>query len=401
MCLVVNKSIRFLQKYRLYLKRISTVASQQANMVAALGGVKDSPFMRMGPFEGLGDFRTLSGQGRIGNAALSHYATGGMLGRLNSPNLNIQNLTPSTLIQPHHAQNITNSISTLGKLHPSLTSTNQSTGLFQGIPSSLELDQLQQNKCFNAIDNSRLQNSTNKFTDIGAAISSSSHILNSGSNMMLHGSYQQTMNGGGFGNHSSQNMASFNSESFNAGLNTSSNLLDSSTIQSSRTQPASMLSTEPFHNQLPMSTARENSFSSGGYIQKNPIDVSSTAMSLPLEDSREMQCRENLVGHLQNYGHSSTAAFSSLNTHIPPLSQSLDQDNGILNEKMGMFINGRLGGGASTLMLQNENEKLVTESRAMNNDSFILEQQKLQSAFAPRSYDPLDAMMNAMIKRVC
>ncbi|XP_057767865.1 two-component response regulator ARR12-like isoform X2 [Salvia miltiorrhiza] len=407
-----------LQKYRLYLKRISSVASQQANMVAALG-VKDSHFMRIGPFEGLGDFRTLSGQGRLGSAALSHYTTGGMLGRLNTPNVNLHNLSPSTLIQPNHGQSITNSISGLGKVHPALTSTNQSPSLFQGIPSSLELDQLQQSKCgtgmtsFNAIDNSRLQS---KFSDPGAAINSSSNMLNSSANMMLHGSYQQTMSGGGFGNQSSQNMASLNLDSFNVGVNSSSNLLDSGTIQSSTTQPASLLSTEPFHS-LPM---RDNGFSNGPYLQKNPIDISSTAMSLPLEDSREMQCQEGLVGDVQNishtpsqrwgeqgqnYGHSSTASFGSLNTHIPgngvvsPLSQSLDQDSGIINEKMGVFMNGRLAGGASTLMLQNGNEKLATESRAMTNDNFLLEQQKMQGAFAPRSYDPLDAMMNAMIKR--
>ncbi|KAH6817394.1 response regulator 12 [Perilla frutescens var. frutescens] len=405
-----------LQKYRLYLKRISSVASQQANMVAALG-VKDSPFMRMGPFDGLGDFRTLAGQGRLGNASLSHYTTGGMLGRLNTPNVNLHNLTPSTLIQPNHAQSITSSMNALGKVHPTLTPTTQNPSLFQGIPSSLELDQLQQNKCatgiesFNAIDNSRLQNASNKFTDPGAAISSSS---------MLHGNYQQTMSGGGFGNQSSQNMVSLNSAAFNIGVNSSSNLLDSSTIQSSTTQPTPLLSTEPFHNQLPMSTMRDNSFSSGPYLQKNPIDISSITMALPLEDSREMQCREGLVGDVQNmshtpsqrwgdqgqnYGHSSTATYGPLNSHIPgngvvsPLSQSLDHNSGILNEKMGMFMNGRLAGGASTLMMQNENEKLATESRAMTNDNFLLEQQKLQSAFAHRSYDPLDAMMSAMIKR--
>lgn len=419
-----------LQKYRLYLKRISSVASQQANMVAALG-VKDSPFMRIGSFEGLGDFRTLAGQGRFGNAALSHYTAGGMLGRLNTPNVNRHSLTPSTLIQPNHAQNITNSINSLGKVHPALTPTNQSPSLFQGIPSSLELDQLQQNKCstgiasFSSIDNSRLQNNANKFTEPGGALSSSSNILSSTTNnpMMLHGNYQQTMSGGGFGNQSSQNMASLHSESFNIGVISSSNLLDTGTIQSSTTQPPPLLSTEPFHNHLPMSTTRDNSFSSGPYLQKNPIDICSTTMALPLDDSSEMLCREGFVGAVQNishspsqrwgeqghnYGHSSTATFGSLNTHIPgngvvsPLSQSLDQDSGILNDKMGMFMNGRLAGGASTLMQQNENEKLATESRAMINDNFLLEQQKLQSAFAPRSYEPLDAMMmHAMIKRVC
>ncbi|XP_047947793.1 two-component response regulator ARR12-like [Salvia hispanica] len=408
-----------LQKYRLYLKRISSVASQQANMVAALG-VKDSHFMRIAPFEGLGDFRTFSGQGRLGSAALSHYTTGGMFGRLNTPNVNLHNLSPSTLIQPNHGQSLTNSISALGKVHPALASTNQSQSLFQGIPSSLELDQLQQSKCgtgmssFNAMDNSRLRN---KFSDPGAAINSSSNIFNSSTNMMLQGSYQQTMSGGGFGDQSSQNMASLNMDSFNVGVNSSSSLLDSATIQSSTTQPASLLSTEPFHSQqLPMSTTGNNGFSNDPYLQKNAIDTSSTTMSLPLEDSREMHYQQGLVGDVQNishipsqrwgeqgqsYGHGSTATFGSLNAHVPVsgLSHSLDQDSGIINEKMGVFMNGRLGGGASTLMLQNGNEKLASESRAMANDSFLLEQQKIQSVFAPRSYDPLDAMMNAMIKR--
>ncbi|KAI3443987.1 hypothetical protein Pfo_000652 [Paulownia fortunei] len=417
-----------LQKYRLYLKRISSVATQQANMVAALG-VKDSPFMHIGPFEGLGDFRTLAGPGRLANAALSHYSTGGMLGRLNTPaNVNLRNLTPSTLIQPSHAQNLSNSITALGKMHPVLPAANQNPSLFQGIPSSLELDQLQQNKCatgivnFNAVDDSRMHNASNKFTDPGAVIGGSCNMLNSTQSnpMVLHGNYQQTLSGGGFGNQSSHNMASFNSESFHVGVDGSSNLLDPITIESSKMQPNSLLSIVPFHSQLPMNSARENNFSGGPYLQHSPIDISSTTMALPLEDSREMQYREGLVGDVQkiaqtpsqrwaeqgqNYGHSSKVTFGSLNAHIPvngvvsPLSQSLDQDTGIFNEKMGMFVNGRLAGGASTLMQQNENEKLVTESRARANDNFLLEQPKLQSGFVPRSYDSLDDMMNAMIKR--
>lgn len=397
-------------------------------MVAALG-VKDSPFMRIGPFDGLGDFRTLAGPGRLANPALSHYTTGGMLGRLNTPaNVNLHNLTPSSLIQPSHAQNLSNSITALGKMHPVLPPANQNPSLFQGIPSSLELDQLQQNKCatgvanFNAVDDSRMHNASNKYTDPGAAIGSLSNMLNStpSNPMVLHGNFQQTLGGGGFGNQSSHNMTSLNSESFNVGVNSSQNLLDPSTFESSKVQPNPLLSTEPFHSQLPMNSARDDGFASGPYLQKNPIDISST-MALPLEDSREMQCQVGLVGDVQNithapsqrwgeqgqnYGHNSKATFGSLNAHIPgsvvsPLSQSLHQDSGIFNEKMGMFVNGRLAGGASNLMQQNENEKLASESRAIANDNFLLEQPKSQSGFVPRSYDPLDAMMNAMIKRVC
>lgn len=95
-----------LQKYRLYLKRISSVATQQANMVAAFGG-KDSGYMRMGSLDGLGDFRTLTGAGRFVHPALSSYPPAGMLGRLNGVG---RNLTPSSLLP----QSINKSFNPLG-----------------------------------------------------------------------------------------------------------------------------------------------------------------------------------------------------------------------------------------------------------------------------------------------
>ncbi|KAG8372615.1 hypothetical protein BUALT_Bualt12G0085100 [Buddleja alternifolia] len=354
-------------KYRLYLKRIS----QQANMVAALG-VKDSHFMRIGSFDGLGDFRTLAGQGRHPNVALSPY-TSGMLGRLNSPaNVNLLNITPSPLIQPSYAQNSSNSITPLGKM--------QNPNLFQGIPSSLELDQLQQNKGptgivnFNAFDDSRIF--TSNFTDPGTTVGSSSNLLN--------GTPNNPLSDGGFGNQPCNNMASFSSESFNAGIN--------GTIESSKMQPNSLLSSEPFNNSL-----------SDPYLRNNTIDIiSSTTMALPIGDSREMQCQEGLVGDVRNmnqqrqnnYEHSSKSGFGSLNPRIP--------SNGVvgsMNQKMDMFVNGRLGGGGSTLMQHNENQNLLTESRARSNDSLFFEHQKMQGGFVPQSCDSLDDMVNAMIKR--
>ncbi|KAL3643032.1 Two-component response regulator Orr22 [Castilleja foliolosa] len=283
-----------LQKYRLYLKRISSVASQQANMVAALG-VKDSPFMRIGPFEGIGDFRTLAGPGRqLANAAAlsSHYS---MLGRLNTPaNVNLRNLAPSAFIQ--QTQNISsNSIAARGKMQPVVL--NQNPNLF---PSSLELDHMQQQ---------------NKAPNSG-----SSNMLNG-----MHGNY---------------NMASFNSESFNVGVDGSS-----------------AMQTQPFHTQLHMNGARDNNFSSEPYLQNNPVDVSS---GLSLDDSRQ-----------NGYG--------SLNSAQIPA-------NGVVSS-LGLSLNGRLSGGAST------------ESRSRAEDNFILDQHKLQGGFASREYDSLDDMMNSMIKR--
>jgi two-component response regulator (ARR-B family) len=51
--LMPNQLVLFdMQKYRLYLKRLSVVASQQASIVATFGG-RDPSFLHMGAFEGL------------------------------------------------------------------------------------------------------------------------------------------------------------------------------------------------------------------------------------------------------------------------------------------------------------------------------------------------------------
>ncbi|KAG8367565.1 hypothetical protein BUALT_Bualt16G0085100 [Buddleja alternifolia] len=346
-------------KYRLYLKRISSVAAtQQANMVA-------SPFMRMGSLDGLGDFRTLAGSGRLGNVALP-FTTGGMLGRLNSPaNVNLRNFTPSSLVQHSQPQNLTNSIPSLGKVHPLLSPASQNPSLFQGIPSGLELDQLQQTKGvsgipnFNTMDDSRMFPTPGTFTDPGTAIGSST------------------------------NLASFNAESFNVGISGSSNLLDpgrcndnwQNTIESSKMQPNSLLST-PFHSQLPRDN---NSLNTEPYLQNNPFEDSREGL---IGDFHNMnQAPSQRWGEQrQSYPQGSTNTFGSLNSHIPangivpPVSRSLDQNSGIFNQKIDMFVNGRSSGGGSNLFQQNENEKS-------------------QGGFVPQSCDSLDELVNAMIKR--
>ncbi|KAL0427563.1 UNVERIFIED_CONTAM: hypothetical protein Slati_2931100 [Sesamum latifolium] len=268
-------------------------------MAAALG-VKDSPFMRMGSLDGLGDFRTLSGA-RLANVGLSPFTTGGMLGRLNSPaNVNLRNLTPSALIQPSQTQNLNSSITSLGKMHSALSPASPNASLFQGIPSSLELDQLQPSRGapgsanFNSIDDSRM---------FSAAIGSSSNLMNSSTNSPMMLNVQQALGGGGFGNQSAHNMASFNAESFNAGVSSSSNLLDpgkcnenwQNALESSKMQPNPLLSTEVFHSQLPLNGSRDNSSSNGSYFHNNGIEFSSAMALPPFEDSRDMQCQESFV----------------------------------------------------------------------------------------------------------
>ncbi|KAA8535310.1 hypothetical protein F0562_030313 [Nyssa sinensis] len=429
-----------LQKYRLYLKRISSVATQKANMVAALGG-KDSSYMRIGGLDRLGEFRTLAVSGRLPNTGLSSYPPSGMLGRLNSPaGMSLHSLTSSTLIQPSHAQNSCNSINTLGKFQAVVSPTNQNGNLFNGVPTSLELDQLQQSQCatsiteFRSIAEPTIFNAASTFTDSRVAVGSSSNSLPSAPSnpLMLQGNPQQTQSGGGFGNQSSFKMASLNSEPFNIGVSGSSNFLDhdrcnenwQSAIQLPKFSSNSLLLNEPFnHNQLPSNNLRENPSSTGPHTQNSPLDFSSTnTVTAPLDDSRgEMQCQAGFVGdivqqmnqapsqmwgeHKQDYTQNSNHVFRTLNSlvsansFVSPLSQSLGQNDGVCNRGMDVSLVGQSSSGTSTLLQHSEVGKSTMGSKMRSNEDYILEQTKSQGGFVPNNYDSLDDLMNAMIKR--
>ncbi|GJR50082.1 two-component response regulator ARR12-like protein [Tanacetum coccineum] len=121
-----------LQKYRLYLKRIS----QQANMVVAFGGSTDaSSYMRT--LDGFSDFRSLSGSERLPNAALSSYAPLGILTsfdpghlqQLNKPN---KQLSDFNTIDESRIFNGSNTFSSLGG--PSSLNLASSSSTFLNVP---------------------------------------------------------------------------------------------------------------------------------------------------------------------------------------------------------------------------------------------------------------------------
>lgn len=404
-----------LQKYRLYLKRINSVQTQQANMVAALGG---RDYVRMGSLDGLGDFRTLGGSGRYTHAALSSYSSGGMLGRLNSAaGLSVRNLAASQLLQPSHGQNLSNSVNAFTKLNPSIPPASQNASLFQGIPASLELDQLQQSKSSAHIplDESRLLT-----TDV---LGCSNNSLPNNP-MLLPGNPQQPLTGGGFGNQHSQNITPFSSDSFNTGVNGSSNFLEhgrcndwQNSVQLSKFQSNSFPLTESFINShLPQISARE----AAAHLQNSPLDfTSTTSVSPPFEDSRgEIQFRQSMASAVQSmnqtpsqawadnkqqYSHNSNNTFgNNLSSQVPndgsmaSLSHSMNQNNENFGRRMDMSLIGRSSGGSSTLVQHTEHEKLTPDSRTRSNEEYLLEPTKQQVGFSPQGYDSLDDLMTAM-----
>eukprot|EP00252_Welwitschia_mirabilis_P011135 TRINITY_DN25033_c0_g1_i1.p1 TRINITY_DN25033_c0_g1~~TRINITY_DN25033_c0_g1_i1.p1 ORF type:complete len:775 (-),score=137.61 TRINITY_DN25033_c0_g1_i1:681-3005(-) len=72
-----------LQKYRLYLKRLSGVATQQGGMGNSFGGVRDSPFASLGPVDGFSDLQALAQSGQLSPHSLASLQAG-VFGRLNS-----------------------------------------------------------------------------------------------------------------------------------------------------------------------------------------------------------------------------------------------------------------------------------------------------------------------------
>ncbi|KAK3033011.1 hypothetical protein RJ639_037140 [Escallonia herrerae] len=134
----------WLQKYRLYLKRISCVASQQANMVAALGSA-DSAYLQMASLNGLGNIRDMADSGQLHDASFTSFSPTHVLGRLNTPTgLGMRSLSSSATVRLGHTHNSC-SPDGLNSFHPVIQPGNQNGRILQGVPMSLELDQLQQN----------------------------------------------------------------------------------------------------------------------------------------------------------------------------------------------------------------------------------------------------------------
>ncbi|XP_055800921.1 two-component response regulator ORR24-like [Solanum dulcamara] len=429
-----------LQKYRLFLKRINTADAQQANMVAAALGGKDSAYMRMGSLDGLGGFRTLAGSGRFGQASLSSsYASGGMLGRLNSPaGVSLRNLASSPMLQPNRGQNLSNnSINALMKLNPNVPPASQNANLFQGIPASLELDQLQQSKCatrmveLNPLDESGLHTAASTFTNsrlVGSANSSMPNVSNNP--ILLQVNSQQPLMGAGFGNQTSLNIASFSSEAFNAGVSGSSNFLDhdrynenwQTSIQPLKFQSSSFPLTEPFnYSHLPHDRVRDSDTSTGSHLQNNPVDFStSTIVSLPFEASRgETQCHENFGGAVQimnqatcqrwpdqnqHYSHNSNNMFGNVSSQVSSnggmtsLTHPMDQNNDLFCRRVETSLTGRSNGGSSMHIHHSESEKLTQNSRTSTNEDYLFQTTKQQVGFLPQGYGSLDDLMSA-IKR--
>ncbi|KAL5772855.1 hypothetical protein ACOSP7_012460 [Xanthoceras sorbifolium] len=410
-----------LQKYRLYLKRIS----QQPNMVAALGG-KDPSFMHMTTVDGFGDFRLLSAPGRLSSTSISSYQPGGMLGRLNSTSgLTMRGITSSGMIQSGHSQTLRNSYNALGKLQNAVLPANQSANFFHGLQASLELNQLPQSKSSSHIgefhrinDPTTAFTSVTSFADARATLASSSSCLSSPSSnpLMLQANLQQAQSRGSFGNQSSLGVPSLNPGSFDMGVSGSSNFLDHSRRdeswqgagQLSKFPSNSMPMSEPFgHDQLAHTNLSSNL---SCQIGNNSLDNSSSmAAPIPLEDSRgDVQCQAGGISNViqnMNFNHNLSHSFSNINSLVSgnsdmgSFSQSMDQTSTVGNKTIDVSLIDQFNGSSLYIAQHTGVEKSSLDTKFKSNDDYLFEQSKSQDGFIQNNYESLDDIMSTMMKR--
>lgn len=447
-----------LQKYRLYLKRISSHASQQANMVAALGG-KDSSYMRMGSLEGMGDFHALTGSGHLSSAGFPSFAAGGMLGRLNTPaGLGLRGLASSGMIQLGHSPNSNNTFNDLGKLQPAILTGNQNPNLLKGIPTPLELNHLQQNKFISRAgeftpmgDTPIFPLSSSGFPEAGANIgnptntfTSNNPSFTSSNPLLLQGNLQQSQNQAGLGNQSSVCFPSSNSEPFEIGPGVSSHLLDNRkcTDNWQTAVPLTGFSSNslPLSHPFEASNMREN-VSSFPNMRNTPLDTSpnSVVASSMHNARRDAHCQGGAAGttvqhdnlkassfgsngnrgginmnynmqqnreeNRRDYMHSSNHIFNSMNSSMPiqgalsSFGQNLGQENALSNRKMDSSLLSQSNNSTPFLMQQNGFVNSSAESTMRLRGEHQMDQTRSPSGFPNNSSGSLEDLMNAMIKR--
>lgn len=403
-----------LQKYRLYLKRISNVASQQANMVATFGS-KDGTYMRIGSLDGYGDLHGFAGSGRIPNS-LSSYSPVGMLGRLNSPaGMSLRGIASSGLIQ-QSSQNLNSAINNLGKLQPTtMLPPNQTSNLLQGIPTSIELSQLHHSKPTTSIGDFNTMNETfgfgvpNSLTDARVNIRNSTYSV-SPVPLISQGTMPT------YGNQTSLRTDPLNGETFDIDI-ASSIFLDpdpsngnwQGAAQLSRFSATSLTPNEAYPNDQ-LHAINSSISSAPSTIGNISVDFSSrSAASAPLQDLRDMQCQAGVVGsvtqamntvpkqsweeHKHDYRrnvHHNLGAINPLvssNGTLNPLNQSFNQNSLACDRKVT----------SSLIVASNAAPQSFVKTNADRN--YLLNHTKTHDGSIQGSFESFDDIMNAMIKR--
>ena len=438
-----------MQKYRLYLKRLSAVANQQANMVAALRG-RDPTYLPMGSLDGYANFNSL-----VGSRALpgcTSFQSNGTLPRMNSfTGFGLHGFAPSGTAQLGRTlNNASNSINDVGKLQgmglPTLQGNQQGT-LIQGMPAPSDLDKLQQPKAMQEASNRLLSGFSGSGVAIGRSASSFTNAAKSPH--ILQGNQQQTQSIG-LSNQSSVRVHPLSSDPFDIGIGDASHSVDlgrcnenwqgaiPSTMYPGNTLPMSL----PFgHNDLSSCNIRDNISPLVSQTGSNARDVSlNSVVMAPMTDpvmrndglanaqnqasslltatgvsgganllnfrslgNSDLTWEEPRQGHAQNPNlmYNSSSSYSVSNIHITDQNAGNQRlGNGFSNKKMDMPNISRSSSGAPLLAQDPKPDRIAVGGQLRYKDEPLFEDMKLPGGFNSGGFGLDDLVTNAMIKPV-
>ncbi|KAI9378000.1 hypothetical protein POPTR_018G021300v4 [Populus trichocarpa] len=423
-----------LQKYRHYLKRISTVANQQANMVAALGS-SDASYLQMNSMSVLG-LHSLAGSVQFHSTPFRSLQSSGMLDRLNSPAvLGIHGLPSPGVIQLGHVQTAPHTANGLSHFQP-VGHRGNNGNILQGMPMPLELDQIQSNKGVNYIpelpthlDDTASFPVSSGSTDmkIIAGSSNSPFVGVSNKHLMLEGHGQGLQDGQKSGKQSSLSAGSLNpgySSHFPDHGRCNDNW--SNAVPSNGAQSDSFTLNDYFkQSTLHPSAIRDRMSTMALQSRNNPCDVSSVStLPMHLQDSKaDLPCRVGVAtvssnaGQLINNGslgwddrrqddpYHSNGLSNSINSAFPingngsPNGFNLDPNNLFFQRTTSFISTGPSNFVDTSLMKHNEVECSAMETLVRSKDGYLLGQEKPQDSSVSNNFGSLEDLVSVMINQ--
>lgn len=393
-----------MQKYRLYLKRLSAVANQQANMVAALRG-RDPSYLPMGSLDGYANInslvssRPLSTRTTFQSNSFTGFGHGGFV--------------PSGTAQLGCTLgNTNNSINDSGKLHGVGLSTtlqgNQQGTLIQGLPMPLDVDKLQQSKSAQEASSCLLGGFSSSGVAIGHS-ASSSFVTATKSPHMQQGNQLQTQSAG-LGGEVSIRIPPLSSDPFDLGrCNGTWQGAVPSTPYPDNTLPMDL----PFaHNDI-----GDNISPTVSQLGIDARNVSSSSVVMaPLTNPA---VRNGGLSNVHSQARPLVANFTSLGNSNPNLMYNLSSSssvssihgtrqnagnqklsNGLSNQKMNIPMINQTNVGALLLTHDSRSDKTAAVGQLPYKDEHSCEDTKLPGGFSSGGFGLHDLVGSPMIKPV-
>ncbi|KAM7492886.1 hypothetical protein LguiB_027495 [Lonicera macranthoides] len=385
-----------LQKYRLYLKRISSVASQQANMMAALGSA-DSAYMRMASFNGgFGNLQTMAGSGQFQNAAYGSLSPSSVLNRLNTPSgIAMNTLSSSRRVQLGQPQNSSNPI-------------------LQGMPMSAEFDQMQHNLSVTQIGD--LPATTNDTMGsivypVSSCFSGTKINGGSSSNSILGGLNNPISLQNGQRRVISQNQPSV---TVNANPDFSSHLPDfercndnwPSALQPSEIQSHSYTLIDSLKQTTPSDLRNDMSSMP---ITSVPTQFQAASISSVAGQNMNLASKQGWEDHNKRDApydpHHSNILCSSMNSSIPhcggvgPFNQNLNPRNAVYDKNNDLNLVGQSNFLDPLSTQHNDAEQMAFETTTELKHGYIREDKKLGSSYTRKNVDSLEDLVTVMMTK--